>query len=83
MGLPLLEAASLNKWILCANEEYSLETLSGYKRVFFLDARRPDLWAGKCIQILRGEIEVQEVSDNFGSRSSETAMFDLISKIIQ
>lgn len=43
-GLPLLEAASIGKYILCANQEYAHEAIQNYKNVDFL-AEDPLIWA--------------------------------------
>ncbi len=44
-GLPLLEAAAFGKPIICANEFYSQEVVSGYEGAILIDVDSPTLWA--------------------------------------
>lgn len=45
VGLPLIEAGHLNKFIICADEEYSREALENYGGVKFVTSTDPEQWA--------------------------------------
>ncbi len=82
-GLPLVEAASLNKFIICADEQYAHETLTGYSEVEFLDSKNEVLWAEKCIQVSLIKKENNKILPiESRNKDSWSQIFDLIKKII-
>ncbi|WP_316746902.1 glycosyltransferase [Pedobacter gandavensis] len=82
-GLPLIEAASLNKRIICANEKYAYETLANYGNVDFINSHSPDLWAEKCAEILPyGPVRDQRSDEDSGKKDSWGQIIDEITKII-
>ncbi|RZL46281.1 MAG: glycosyltransferase family 1 protein, partial [Pedobacter sp.] len=55
LGLPLLEAASLGKFIIASDLIYARETLSEYENVDFVDPKNPREWGIKLIKTTKDE----------------------------
>lgn len=79
-GLPLLEAASFGKPILCCNEAYAIEVISNYDGAKLLDKNSPMQW-GKS---LLSEFNEQKSYDRYRADFQESwkEFFILIKSII-
>jgi len=55
LGLPLLEAASIGKFIIASDLAYAHETLGEYKSVSFIDPYNANEWAMKVIDCSKNE----------------------------
>ena len=60
VGLPLLEAASLNGLVLCADCAYAREVLEGYENVRFFDPFSPQELALLMKQVLSGNLYLKD-----------------------
>lgn len=82
-GLPLVEAASLNKFILCSDAMYAHETLLGYNNVIFLDNMNSMLWAKHCYNFITKDEGDNPISTfRLERRDTWQEVFRLIKKII-
>jgi len=82
-GLPLVEAAYKNKFILCSDQAYAHETLEGYKKVEFIDNRDHVAWAERCYTHLKNMDSCSSnESDNFERPDSWFKVIDLIKEMV-
>lgn len=78
-GLPLIEAASFGKKILCADEEYSREVIGNYEGVEFIESKNENKWAKKILHLEKTQLEFQKyyVKNNDGWQK----FFEYINKL--
>jgi glycosyltransferase involved in cell wall biosynthesis len=80
-GLPLLEAASFGKPILCANEGYAIEVVSDYEGANLLEINSPEIWADALIKQSSSTIKYEKYRANF--KDSWNDFFKLIKALIK
>ncbi|MVN21004.1 glycosyltransferase [Mucilaginibacter arboris] len=79
VGLPLIEAASQNKYIFCAKEEYALETLAGYKNVEFIDSYDSQAWADAFNNLIKYEKAI--IPSNIWNKHSANTWIEVLGTI--
>jgi len=75
-GLPLVEAASLNKKIICSDLPFAYETLEGYSNVKFISPTNSDKWATTLVEFL--DIRSEDNSAFIESRVQHNSWKDII-----
>jgi len=82
-GLPLIEAAYKNKFILCSDEAYAHETLEGYKNVEFVDNKNHVLWGERCYAHLKNiDSGSSNESNNLERPDSWFKVIDLVKEMV-
>lgn len=76
VGLPLLEAQSVNTLILAADCQYARETLGGYKNAYFFDPFSPEKLAELMKQAINGDIQLN--IEHQKAKLSSTKTWDVI-----
>ncbi|UZX67882.1 glycosyltransferase [Yersinia ruckeri] len=85
-GLPLAEAASLNKYIIASDLPYAKEVLSGYDKVIFTNYLSSKAWAENISKLVskkhRGELDDTFCDFNFNNSHKDgwSLFFKLINK---
>lgn len=79
-GLPLLEAASFGKPILCANEAYSREVIESYEGAKLLNKNSPQLWGESLLEEIHNKRTYQNYKADF--QESWEEFFKIVEKII-
>ncbi|EGT3617791.1 glycosyltransferase family 4 protein [Clostridium perfringens] len=67
VGLPLMEAASFNKKIICSDLEYAREVLAGYNQVKYVDYEDYENWS-KSIYETINSLESNSLRLNFANK---------------
>lgn len=79
-GLPLLEAASFGKPILCTNEAYSREVVESYEGAKLLSKNSPQLWGESLLEEINKKRTYQNYKANF--QESWEELFKIVEEII-
>ncbi|WP_236300697.1 glycosyltransferase, partial [Enterobacter bugandensis] len=77
-GLPLIEAASLGKKIICSDLPYSRDVLSGYEGAIFVDYNSEIDWAQEIHTALQQGSDYHYKKFENDSRSSWPQFFELL-----
>ncbi len=79
-GLPLLEAASFGKSILCSNEAYAIEVIEDYEGAKLLDINSPELWGNNLLNEFNTKKSYKKYRADF--KESWDDFFVLIKSIV-
>ncbi|WP_372998886.1 glycosyltransferase [Sulfurimonas sp.] len=79
-GLPLLEAASFGKPILCTNEDYAIEVIGDYKGANMLKINSPQLWGENLLKEFKERNSFKNYKADF--KESWDDFFQLIKYIL-
>ena len=77
-GLPLIEAASLGKQIICSNLPYAKDVLEGYDGAIFVNYNEVEEWAIKISEMLDTQNIVSFNNFENDQRSSWPQFFELL-----
>ena len=80
-GLPLLEAASFGKPILCSNEAYAMEVIEEYDGAKQLDINSPELWGMSLLNEYNTKKSYKKYKADF--KESWSDFFKLIKNIVE
>lgn len=82
VGLPMLEARSVNGLVLASDCPFSHEVLEGYNNAYFFDPFNAEELAGLMERIIRGKIIKEESSKTKFSKTRQgwIVVYDLIRK---